>query len=121
MKLTLPERFALMRLLPAKGSCIALERARELHKRLVPSPAETEDWKITDVVSADDKPTGDLQWPTEFSSIEAEIEIDETMDKAIKATLTELDKTGELTHATSLLYRKFVKAVAAEKPEPEST
>lgn len=115
--LTLPERFALITLLPAKGNCITLERARELHKRLVPTPAETKDLKITDVVNADGTPTGGLQWPAESSTIEAEIEIDqigETMDKSIKATLTKLDKTGELTHATSPLYRIFVKA--AEEP-----
>lgn len=108
MQLILPERFALIPTLPAKGNCITLERARELHKRLVPTPAETKDLKITAVVDAEGALTGGLQWPIESSTVEAEIEIGETMYDAIKATLTELDEKGELTHATSSLYRKFV-------------
>lgn len=119
LELTLGERFALIGILPAKGNCITLERARELHKRLVPTPTETEKFKITDVVDDDGEPTGDLQWPKGSATVEAKIEIGETMNDAIKATLTELDTKGELTHNTSPLYRKFVKAaepVVAEKP-----
>lgn len=125
MELTLAERFALIPLLPTKGNYIALERARELHKRLVPTPAETKDLKITDVVDADGASTGGLHWPVESATITTEIEIGDTMEKSIKATLTELDGAGELTHANSPLYRKFVKAATAEeateKPESPST
>lgn len=116
MQLTLPERFDLIPILPVKGNCIALERARELHKRLVPTPAETKEWKITDVVDADGAATGGLQWPAASATVEVEIEIGETMEDAIKAILTKLDGKCELTHATSRLYRKFIKAATAEEP-----
>lgn len=120
MELNLGERFALIPILPVKGSYVTLERARELHKRLVPTPAETQELKITDVVDADGVPTGGSQWPREYALVEAEIEIDETMDAAIKAKLEKLSGEGELTLGHMTLYEKFVKPVAtdvaAEKP-----
>jgi hypothetical protein len=119
MELNLGERFALIPILPQKGSYITLERAGELRKRLVPTESETAKLKITDVVDAEGVPTGDLEWPREYALVEAEIEIGETMNDAIKAKLEALSEAGELLLGHMTLYEKFVKAaepVAAEKP-----
>ena len=108
VKLTLAERFALIPRLPQKGSYTLMARARELHDKLTPSPAEEKKFKIEDNAQ-----TGRTTWSSESRTVTVEIAIGETMKDAIVKTLTELDKSGELNPGDVTLYEKFVKP---EKP-----
>lgn len=115
VELTLAERYALIARLPKKGSYTLMARARELHDKLIPTPKEESDFGIKT-----DERTGHTTCLPKFRKATVGIPVGETMNDAIKTTLTDLDKGGELGPADVTLYEKFVKEaelVDADKPK----
>lgn len=110
--LTLAERFALIPILPAKGSYTTMARARELQDKLIPSPKEQATFKIKE-----DGRTGRTTWSPESRLLTVEIAVGETMNDEIVKKLKELDKSNELGQADVTLYEKFIDATDPIAPE----
>lgn len=107
MKLTLEERFALIRILPEKGDFTLMGHVCKLRDVLLPGDKEEATHGIR---QADDTTRWDLAF---YRKTETEIEIGQIMTGRIKEELERLSNKGELLTQQVNLYEKFV---TTEKP-----
>jgi hypothetical protein len=99
MKVAVGERIRLLAMLPDVGSILTLKIVRELRSELSFSE---EDHKTFNLQSHEDRITWDDNAP------EKEIEFGEKAMEIVKARLTELNDTEQLTVADVTLWDKFM-------------
>jgi len=106
MELTVPERIALLGVLPAQGSAVTLRIVRELQGRLSFSEEEIKHYSIKNTTKED----GSLfvSWNPELSNEETDIEIGEAARGVITGQLKRLDARGQLHLSMLPIYEKFV-------------
>ncbi len=100
MELSVPERLAMLNLLPQQGNFVTLKLLRELREALSFTDEEVEKFKVK---VANERITWDNS-----ATVDREIEIGSTMTTLIAETLRKLDKAKQLTNAHMSLYEKFV-------------
>lgn len=110
MKLNVPERVALLQILPAEGDFTTLKVLRGLQEKLGFSE---EDHKKFKIVRADDR----VSWNPEEGAKEVEIELGEKATEIIKEALLNLDKEKKLTSSQFTIYEKFVQDKEEKKEE----
>jgi len=101
MKLNVPERVALLQVLPAEGDFTTLKILRDLQAKLGFSE---EDHKKFKIVRADDR----VSWDPKEGAKEVKIELGDKAKEIIKDALLDLDKEKKLTPAQFTIYEKFV-------------
>ncbi len=100
MKLSVPERFAMLNLLPQAGSFVILKLMRVFREALSFDDDEVERFEI--------KHEADRVTWNKSQVADKEIEIGSAIRGVIVETLTKLDETGRLTDAHVSLYEKFL-------------
>lgn len=107
MKLTLPERFAALKVLPTETNFTTLKIVRDLQDNLALTEKETKDWEVKAYHGSD----GQLRtsWNEEGSKAEVAIKIGEKATDIIVECLKALDKQKKLTLEHVTLYEKFIK------------
>lgn len=114
VKLTLPERYTLIDILPQKGDIDLMRRACELRDVLLPTEAEDGEFGIV-------REPGAVGCNKKGRTEEREIEVGQTMRDKIIAKLTALSKEGNLVTAHVPLYEKFVAATTEDPAEKGET
>lgn len=100
MNLTILDRFAVMSILPTKGSFLTINVVDRLRKKLLPTPDEIERFSIVDTPSGV-RWNDDGEAPREFSLDQAERDL-------IEEELIKADKAQSLTRDAVGIYRMFV-------------
>ena len=107
MKLTLSERFAALKILPAETNFVTLKIVRDLQDSLALTEKETKKWEVESSVSPDGSVR--TRWNEQGVKEEVEIKIGEKATDVIVDALKALDKTNKLTTEHLSIYEKFVK------------
>ncbi len=110
MKLNIPERLALLGVLPQQGNAATLRVIRELQSELSFSEEETEHFSITNHQLPDGRAT--INWNPELTKETKDIKIGKTAKKTIIRQLERLDRTEQLHVSMMPIYDMFI--------EPES-
>lgn len=106
MKLTLAERFAALKLLPAEANFVTLKVVRDLQETLAPTEKEIKDWDIKVMQTTEGVRT---TWSEEAKKIEVEIKTGEKATDIFVEALEKLEKDKKLTVDMITLYEKFIK------------
>ena len=107
MKLTLSERFATLKILPAETNFVTLKIVRDLQDSLSLTEKETKEWEVESQVAPDGSVR--TRWNEKGVKAEVEVKIGEKATDVIVDALKELDKTNKLTTEHLSIYEKFVK------------
>lgn len=106
MNLNIPERIALLGVLPQQGNVITLRIIRELQTRLSFTEEELEHYNIKNHTNPDG--SARVTWDPELTNEEKDISIGESAKGVIKGQLIKLNSQNQL-HVTMIpLYEKFV-------------
>ena len=106
MKLNIPERIALLGVLPQQGSVVTLRIMRELQSQLSFTEEEIERFNIKNQQLPDGQIT--ISWNPEMVNEEKDIKIGKAGKGIIEKQLKQLDSRNQL-HITMLpIYEKFV-------------
>jgi len=105
MKLTVPERFILLGILPPEGNFVTLRVVRDLYKNLSFKEEEIKDYKIKIGM---DNGVSTANWDQKKGSVEKEIEIGEMATQIIVDQLKKLDTEKKLKPTMFTVYEKFV-------------
>ena len=109
MKLTIPERIALLNLLPTKGGFVTLSLVSDMREAIRITPTEIKKAAIQEL------PDGRLTMNNEAAlSLKKEIPFDQTARAIIETAIKECDNKKQLTLDQLPLYRKFM---LAEEPK----
>lgn len=110
MKLNVPERVALLQILPAEGDFTILKVLRDLQSDVGFKDEEHKTFKIRRLNDkGEEDPTGaQIQWDATEGLKEVEIKLGEKGKEIVKDALLGLDKTKKLRQAHYSLYEKFV-------------
>lgn len=106
MKLTLQERFAVLKILPTEVNFVTLKIVRDLQDSLSLTEKETKDWEVKSQSLPDGRVT--TTWNKAGTEAKAEIKIGEKATDVVVEALEELDKTSKLTSEHFTIYEKFV-------------
>ena len=106
MKLNIPERLALLNILPQQGSIVTLRIVRELQSKLGFTEEELKHYNIRNTMMPDG--TANIAWNPEMTEETKEIEIGEVARSVIIEQLKMLDSQGRLHVSMLPLYEKFV-------------
>lgn len=106
MKLNIPERFALLGVLPAEGNIITLRIVRELQTQLSFTEAEIEHYNMKN----QQLPDGNLSitWNPELANETKDIEIGKAAKGVITDALKRLNSMNKLHVSMLPIYEKFV-------------
>ena len=106
MELNIPERIALLQILPAEGSMITLRVIRELQNKLSFTADELKAYKI------ENHPVSDggamITWDTNFTATTKDIELNEAEVGIISNQLRRLESMGRLHMSMFSIYERFV-------------
>lgn len=116
MKLTVGDRFALLKLLPVQSDAVTIGLIADVKKRLLLTEAEVAYFGYK-VVQTDDQQS--IKWtkPEE----EVEIEIGQVVTNEIVKILKELNEEKEITEKTLSLHNKFVEGIVTSESTLEPT
>ena len=101
MKLTLPERFETMRLLPEQGNFATLKIIEIMKLHLAPSEEEYKELEIRQT-------SEQIVWNSEKGAVAVDIELGEKATDIVVEALKKLDESNTLTPSCISLYEKFV-------------
>lgn len=106
MKLNIPERLALLSVMPQEGSIITLRIIRELQSELSFTENEIKLYGINNRML----PNGDatITWDTKMTDEAKEVKIGNAAKGIILAQLKSLDSQGKLHISMIPIYEKFV-------------
>ena len=105
MELDLPERIALLGILPHEGSLVTLRVIRELQSKVGFTEEEIERFGLKDTLKDG---TMTINWNPALSTETKDIEIGEVAKALIVSRLKQLDSQGKLHIGMLPLYEKFV-------------
>lgn len=105
MKLDLPERIALLGILPHEGSLVTLRVIRELQSKVGFTEEEIKRFGLKDAVKDG---TLTISWNPDLATETKDIEIGEVAKALIVNKLKQLDSQGKLHIGMLPLYEKFV-------------
>ncbi len=122
MKLNIPERVAILQILPDTGDFITLKILRELQKNVGFSEEDHKTFKIKRLnEKGEEDPQGNtLRWDPEEAIKEVEIEFGDKAKEIVKEALLKMDKEKKLTPGLFSIYEKFVQDKAEGKKEEKS-
>lgn len=106
MKLDLPERIALLAILPHEGSLVTLRVIRELQSKIGFTEDEIKHFSLNDSISSDGMLK--ISWNPDLATETKDIEISDVAKAIIIARLKQLDSQGKLHIGMLPLYEKFV-------------
>jgi len=107
MKLNIPERIALLNILPAEGDVISLRIVRDLKNALSFTEQEVKRFKMKNTM----KPDGSgaiVIWDSKFTNVTKDIKIGDVARDIIVGQLKALDNSKKLRLELLDLYDKFV-------------
>lgn len=110
MKLNIPERLALLSVLPQEGSIITLRIIRELQSRLSFTEEEIKLYDINNKMLPDGSAT--ITWDTKMTDKAKEVEIGNAAKGVISERLKNLDSQSKLHVSMIPLYERFVEGKA---------
>lgn len=110
MKLNVPERVALLQILPAEGDFTTLKVLRGLQEKLGFSEEDHKKFKIVRMADR-------VQWDPKEGVKDIEIELGDKAKEIVKEALLELDKTKKLRPEHFTVYEKFVQDKKKEEKE----
>jgi hypothetical protein len=102
MKLTIMDRFALLKVLPHEGSFATLKIVQELRLALSPSEQEHKEFEIKEQGN-------NIMWNPEKGAVPKEIPIGEKATDIIVMSLKKSDQNGNLPEEAISVYEKFIK------------
>ena len=105
MELDLPERIALLGILPHEGSLVTLRVIRELQIKVGFTEEEIKHFGLKDAVKDG---TMTINWNPDVATETKDIEIGEVAKALIVSRLKQLDSQGKLHIGMLPLYEKFV-------------
>lgn len=106
MKLTLSERFAVLKILPSEVNFVTLKIVRDLQDNLALTEKETKDWEVRSTHLPDGRIT--TQWNEKGKESLVDIKIGEKATDVVVDALEKLDKTNKLTNEHFTIYEKFI-------------
>ena len=107
MKLNIPERIALLNILPAEGDAVSLRIVRDLKNALSFSEQEVKRFKLKNTMKPDG--TGAVViWDSKFSNITKDVKVGDVAKSIIVGQLKMLDNTKRLRLELLDLYERFV-------------
>jgi hypothetical protein len=116
MKLNIPERIALLNVLPAEGSVVTLRVIMDLQKRIGFTEQDLKRFGIKNTARPDG--IAFITWDPKMTNETKEIEIGEAGKTIIVEQLNRLNSQGRLPISMLPLYERFVET--PEKPEKKS-
>ena len=108
MKLNIPERIALLNVLPSEGNIVTLRVIRELQTRLSFSEEEIEEYGINNTMLPDGRAT--IKWNPDKANETKDVKIGKAGMSAIVERLKRLSATNRLHISMLPIYEKFVES-----------
>ncbi|MBA7491250.1 hypothetical protein ES702_01795 [subsurface metagenome] len=115
MKLNIPERLALLNVLPQQGGVVTLRIVRELQNQLSFTEEEMEEYKIKNTMLPNGGAT--VNWNPKLTAEKKDIKdikIGKTAKSVIKQQLTRLDSQGQLHISMLPIYDRFIEGESKE-------
>lgn len=106
MRLNIPERIALLNILPVEGNIVTLKIVRDLQNDLAFSEKEIKRFKMKNTRTSSGGAS--VLWDSDFTDETKEIEIGEVAKGIIVDALKTLDERKKLRMEMLTLYEKFV-------------
>ena len=106
MKLTIPERIALLSVMPAQGNVVTLRIIKELQNQLSFTEEELKHYRIKNTTHPDGNFT--ISWNPELANETKDIEIGEVASNIIADQLKRLNSQDKLHVSMLPLYERFV-------------
>ena len=105
MKLTIPERFIMLGVLPSEGNFVTLRVVRDLYKNLSFSEEEIKEYSIK---IATNNGVSNANWDVEKGNVAKEIKIGEMATQIIVDQLKKMNTEKRLKPNMMTVYEKFV-------------
>lgn len=109
MKLNIPERIALLSILPAEGNIVTLRILNELKSELAFTEDEVREYGIKNIPSDSGAM---ITWKPELTDTKKEVKIGPTAEAIVVNKLKELDSQSRLHVSMIPLYERFVEGKA---------
>lgn len=106
MKLTVPERIALLGVMPAQGNVITLRIIKELQNQLGFTEEELKYYKLKNTIHPDGSVS--ISWNPELANETKDVEIGDVAKGIIADQLERLNSQDKLHVSMIPLYEKFV-------------
>lgn len=106
MKLTLQERFTILKILPVEVNFVTLKIVRDVQDSLAVSEKETKEWQVEEVRLEGGQVA--TRWNEKGSKAKTDLAIGARASEVIAEALEELDKAKKLTNEHFTIYEKFV-------------